>query len=75
MLHKTIPSKPDQGSPVVSREKSAANHFARRILFGRNVKVFLGFSVSRGITLAASRLRIERKGVVPIAETRVAFNG
>jgi hypothetical protein len=49
MLHKPIPSKPDQGSPVVSREKSAANHFARRILFGRNVKVFLGFSVSRGI--------------------------
>ena len=49
MLLKPIPRDPSQGSPVVSREKSAANHFARRILFGRNVKMFLGFSMSWGI--------------------------
>ena len=48
MLRKSIPSKPGQGSPVVSREKSAANHLPRRILFARNVKNFLGFSMSRG---------------------------
>jgi hypothetical protein len=40
MLRKSIPSKPGQGSPVVSREKSAANHIRRRILFARNVKEF-----------------------------------
>jgi hypothetical protein len=49
MLPKPIPSKPGQGSPVVSREKSAANHIPRRILFAPNVKPFLGFSMSRGI--------------------------
>ena len=48
MLRKSIPRKPGQGSPVVSREKTAANHIPRRILFGRNVKVFLGFSMSSG---------------------------
>src|ERR1700739_3294183 len=57
MLLKPIPRDPYQGSPVVSREKSAANHFARRILFGRNVKVFLGFSVSRGIRERIYRFR------------------
>ena len=46
---KSIPSKPSQGSPVVSRGKSAANHIPGRILLDRNVKEFLGFSMSRGI--------------------------
>src|SRR5271166_712356 len=49
MLRKSIPSKPGQGSPLVSREKSAANHIPRRIPFARNVKEFLGFSKSRSI--------------------------
>ncbi|MGH9745544.1 MAG: hypothetical protein ACRD59_05465, partial [Candidatus Acidiferrales bacterium] len=37
-------------APLVSREKSAANHIPRRIPFARNVKEFLGFSKSRSIT-------------------------
>jgi len=49
MLRKSIPSKPGQGSPVISREKSAANHIPRRILFVRNVKQLLGFSMNRRI--------------------------
>ena len=51
MLRKSIPSKPGQGPPLVSREKSAANHIPRRIPFARNVKEFLGFSKSRGIAM------------------------
>jgi hypothetical protein len=48
MLRKSIPSKPGQGSPVISREKSAANHLLRRILFAGNVNEFLAFPMSRG---------------------------
>src|SRR5208337_4998062 len=50
MLRKSIPRKPGQGSPVLSRQKTAANHSPSRIPFAPNVNRFLGSSMSQGIS-------------------------
>src|SRR5271166_2865418 len=77
MLRKSIPSKPGQGSPLVSREKSAANHIPRRIPFARNVKEFLGFSKSRGIAgkIAGNSRKRAANGVNLAAATAVLSIG
>jgi enolase len=53
VLRKPVPRNADQGSPILTRKKSAANHLASRIPLNRPVKPFLGFSRSQGITNAA----------------------
>ena len=72
MLRKSIPSKPGQGSPVISREKSAANHIPRRILFVRDVKQLLGFSINRRIATNLLLFPVSYR-LLPEPSAQIAF--
>ena len=56
VLRKPVPRNADQGSPILTRKKSAANHLASRIPLNRPVKPFLGFSRSQGIYQSSGSL-------------------
>ncbi len=48
VLRKSVPRNANQGSPIVAREKSAANPIASRFPFNHTAKPFLGSSRIRG---------------------------
>ncbi len=49
VLGKAVSRNVDQGAPILTRKKSAANHVASRIPFKDAVKPLLGFSTIRDI--------------------------